>query len=318
MKLKEFINQISEPGEIWKDILNYETLYMISNHGRFISKEKRVFNGHKDILKPCKLLKPNIYNNRLSIQLIKDNKYKKFSVSQLVAQTFLPYFSPVIYILKHKDGNPLNCYADNLEWIKKVSRKTVFNTENIQDEIWRDIPEFEGFYQISNKGRIKSLSREIKATNRIIKTQDRILNVTPNRMGYLYVTLCKPEKQQRMFIHRIVATVFIPNPENLPYVDHIDTNPLNNCVENLHWVNQTLNMNNPITKKNISNGLKEQYNKSWNCIPIVQLKGNEIVNTFPSISEAHRQGFNKSSVTRCLQGKQRMYKGYTWKYLSNY
>ena len=99
-------------------------------------------------------------------------------------------------------------------------------------EIWRDIRGYEGIYQVSNLGRVKSLrfDREI------------ILRPRTVRGGYKNVCLCLNGNDSTRQVHRLVAEAFLPNPNNLPQVDHLDNNPSNNCVENLEWVTNSENM----------------------------------------------------------------------------
>ena len=317
MNLETFISEISEPNENWANISGYEDLYMISTNGRVLAKEKFVNNGHKDVLKPCKILKNNSNNGRLSIQLKKEGTTKKFSISQLVAASFLPKPGDD-YILKFKDKNLLNCKLDNLVWCKKIDRHAKYIIESIEGEIWKDIPGYEGYYAISNKGRIKSLSKDIQANNRIIHTQDRIMELTKNVGGYYYITLSKEGVYKKCLVHRLVASTFIENPNNYPHVDHIDTNITNNTVENLRWVTPSMNMQNELTRDHVSKGLKGKTNKSWNCTPIVQLRETLLVNQYPSIAEAKRKGFGYTSIQKCLAGKQLTHKGYSWMYLSDY
>lgn len=317
MNLQEFIFKISEPEELWVNIPDYEDLYMISNYGRIIAKEKLVNNGYKDVIKPHKLLKNNESDGRLSIQLTKDGKNKKFSISQLVASVFLPKPQDD-YLLKFKDKNPLNCKLENLIWCPKIDRHVQYIIEPIEGEIWKDVVGYEGYYAVSNKGRIKSLSRDILCKNRVIHTQDKLMEITPNVGGYNYITLSKEGSYKKHFVHRLVAQAFIENPNNYPHVDHIDTNVNNNCSDNLRWVTPSLNMQNELTKEHVSKGLKEKINKSWNCTPIVQLQGDLLINQYPSIAEAERQGFGYSGIQKCLYKKQKTHKGYSWMYLSDY
>lgn len=315
--LENFISQNSEPNEIWKNIPNYEDLYMISTHGRIIAKEKYVSNRYKNVLKPVRFLKINIDDNRKKITLAKDGKSQKFSILKLMAEVFLPKPDDN-YILKFKDNNPLNCNLDNLIWMHKIDRHTKFVIDNLEGEVWKDVPGYEGYYSVSNKGRIISLSRNIITSNRIIHTQDRLMELTPNVYGYLYITLSKQGKYKKHMVHRLVAMAFIDNPNNYPHIDHIDTNITNNAVENLRWVTPSLNMQNELTKKHVSEGLKNKHNRSWNCTPIVQLRDNILIKTYPSIAEAERNGFGYSGIQKCLYGKQKTHKGYKWMYLSEY
>lgn len=91
-------------------------------------------------------------------------------------------------------------------------------------EIFVDIKGYEGQYQISNCGNVKSLK------------SNKILSPVPHTKGYLKAQLCKDGKRKSCYIHRLVAEAFIPNPKGLSQVDHIDNNRKNNSVENLRWV----------------------------------------------------------------------------------
>lgn len=100
-------------------------------------------------------------------------------------------------------------------------------------EIWKDVNGYEGVYQISNLGNIKSLPRK--------NAKGKILNPSTNNRGYLRVGLCFKEKVRYESIHRLVAEAFIPNRKNLPEVNHINGNKLDNRVENLEWVTKGQN-----------------------------------------------------------------------------
>lgn len=103
-------------------------------------------------------------------------------------------------------------------------------------EIWKDIEGYEGLYQVSNKGRVKSLN--YKRTGK-----EGILSSSPTSSGYLIVNLCKNKKQKPFYIHRLVAKAFLPNPNNLPQVNHKDENKENNTVYNLEWCTAKYNNN---------------------------------------------------------------------------
>ena len=100
-------------------------------------------------------------------------------------------------------------------------------------EIWKDIPNYENLYQISNLGRVRSLHNRYKGK--------QYLKACPNSKGYLLVSLCKNHTQRAFNIHRLVAEAFIPNPNNLPCINHIDENKLNNAVSNLEWCSYQYN-----------------------------------------------------------------------------
>lgn len=105
------------------------------------------------------------------------------------------------------------------------------------EEEWRDIEGYEGIYQISNLGRVRSLSR-IVARNRggPKKQAGQILSITVRKGPYLGVTLSKNGRKKNFTIHRLLARHFIANPAGLAEVNHIDGNKFNNCLSNLEWV----------------------------------------------------------------------------------
>lgn len=98
-------------------------------------------------------------------------------------------------------------------------------------EVWKDIPQYEGMYQISNLGRIKSFRRSTKH----YWQDEYILKPSIANNGYCQVTLYRDAVRKKFLVHRLVAEAFIPNPGNLPQVNHKDENPLNNAASNLEW-----------------------------------------------------------------------------------
>lgn len=111
-------------------------------------------------------------------------------------------------------------------------------------EIWKDIKGYEGKYQVSNLGRIKSLPR-LGETNYGNRFKEKILKfdiITKGSISYQRVSLSKNGQIKRISVHRLVAEAFIPNPENKPYVNHIDNCGLHNNVENLEWCTHSENM----------------------------------------------------------------------------
>lgn len=134
-----------------------------------------------------------------------------------------------------------------------------------ETEEWKDIPGFEGLYQVSDLGRVKSLDRGVEAWNAkskkniVYRYKGKILTQTKDKDGYMMLALGKHHPNKK--VHRLVAEAFIPNPENKSEIDHIDGNPENNIVENLRWANRKENINNPITKERMVQNALKQYKK---------------------------------------------------------
>lgn len=109
-------------------------------------------------------------------------------------------------------------------------------------EIWKPIEGYEGLYEVSNRGRVRSLDRYTTGNrNRLLK--GKVLKNRLNELSYCTVQLCLNGKPKSVRVHRLVAKAFIPNPDNKPFVNHIDGNPINNDVLNLEWCTQKENIN---------------------------------------------------------------------------
>ena len=187
-------------------------------------------------------------------------------------------------------------------------------------EEWRDIKGYEGLYQVSNRGKVRSLN--YGNTGKIREISQRT-----NKGGYQDVTLHKNGKKKTLTVHRLAAIAFIPNPDNKPEVDHIDTNPSNNNVDNLRWVTSLENRHNPITlqhrRENVTGNKNPMYGKCGS-----QHKRSKIVictstgEVFESICiAADKYNLSTSCISKCCKGK-RNYHGklpdgtkLTWKYL---
>ncbi len=107
-----------------------------------------------------------------------------------------------------------------------------YAVENLSNEIWRDVVGYEGLYQISNLGRVKSL----------LFGRERILKTRYSLEGYAVIKLTKKDKGKTYHIHKLLAQAFIPNPEHKPQVNHKDGNKMNNCLDNLEWVTNSENV----------------------------------------------------------------------------
>lgn len=172
-------------------------------------------------------------------------------------------------------------------------------------EIWKPVVGYEGLYEDSNLGRVKSLNYNHTGSERVLKPADR-------GKGYLFVTLCKDGKKKNHLVHRLVAKSFIPNPLSLPQVNHKDCNPQNNRVENLEWCTQEYNINYGTRNEKVSRVLTNHPSKSK---PVLQytLDG-QLVREWPSAMEAGRNSFNQGAISACCRGELTTYKGYKWVY----
>lgn len=118
------------------------------------------------------------------------------------------------------------------------------------EEIFKDIEGYEGLYQISNLGRVKSLCRVVTTTDGRIRTlKEKILSLGLNTYGYNYLGLCKGGKRKFITIHRLVADTFIPNPDNKPQVNHINGIKTDNTIDNLEWTTAKENMRHAVNSK---------------------------------------------------------------------
>ena len=185
----------------------------------------------------------------------------------------------------------------------------------MENEVWKDIPDYEGLYQVSNLGRIKSLKRKVHAgRNRIRWQYERILsNNKTNGNGYKVVSLNKNSRGKNKYIHRLVAESFIPNPNNYKYINHKDENKANNKVDNLEWC--TAEYNNTYNNKHIR-ALETRMKKHIGCRKILQLNENEeIIKEYFSISQASKEmKVSNQAISDCLRGIQKHSAGYKWKY----
>lgn len=179
------------------------------------------------------------------------------------------------------------------------------------EESWKDIEGYEGLYQVSNKGNVKSL-----VDNNGVSIE-KILKPFIGSNGYLQVILYKNKTSKIYAVHRLVANAFLPNPTNLPCVNHKDENVENNNVENLEWCTYKDNCNYGTRNKRIG---KANTNNKKRSKDVGAFKNNELVMKFPSTREAHRQGYNHCSVSACCRNcfnrpGNNVYKGYIWRYI---
>ena len=152
----------------------------------------------------------------------------------------------------------------------------------------KDIKGYEGLYAITTEGDVYSYKRK------------RFLKYGVNNIGYLCVNLCKDGKVKSYYIHRLVAEAYIPNPENLPQINHRDENKANNCLQNLEWCDASYNINygtrnEKIKKPILQYDLDGNLIREWECAADV---GKEV----------------NGNICHCLKGKRKSAYGYKWKY----
>lgn len=180
-----------------------------------------------------------------------------------------------------------------------------------EKEVWKDIKGYEGKYKVSNLGNVKSL-------NWLNTGKEKLLHLGISKGKYYQVGLCKFGINKTFWVHRLVATAFINNPDNLPYINHKDENKLNNCVDNLEWCTAKYNSN---YGTGIERMLKTK--KLRNCKnaekPVLQFtKDCKFVNEFPSAKEAARcTDINRGNIWACCAGRYKSAGGYIWKYKNN-
>lgn len=185
-------------------------------------------------------------------------------------------------------------------------------------EIWKDVKGYEGLYQVSNLGRVRSLDRVVKASyNSTMLKKGKILKQQKNENGYLYVFLTKDKKEKNCRVHRLVAEAFIPNPLKLPQVNHKDENKLNNCVENLEWCDGKYNCNYGTCTERRSEKMSEiLLNRDDLSKRVIQytLDGKFVAEYLSTMDVRRKLGFDNGNISKCCNGKQKTYKGYTWRY----
>lgn len=172
----------------------------------------------------------------------------------------------------------------------------------MEEEIWKDIPGYEGRYQASNLGRIRSL------LDYHGRAQFLVLSQQLNTNGYYFVLLYKNNSRRFVAVHRLVCAAFHKNPNNYPCVNHRDENRYNNRADNLEWCTQKYNSNYGTRNKRIS----EKANKK----PVIQISYNgTIISYYQTISNAAKaSGSTKGTIWGCCNGRYKESAGYLWFY----
>lgn len=168
-------------------------------------------------------------------------------------------------------------------------------------EIWKDIKNYEGLYQISNLGNVKSYHK--RSNGNLLKL--------PIKRGYYQVGLRKNGTRKYYQVHRLVAETFIENKDNLPQVNHKDENKLNNNVDNLEWC--TVSYNNTYGSR-IERVVAS--NKNRQPVVLYDINGNFIAEYFSIMDAVRKTKINPSCIVASCQGKRKQPRKYIWKYKS--
>lgn len=171
-------------------------------------------------------------------------------------------------------------------------------------EIWKDIKGYEGLYQVSNMGRVKSLNYKRTGVEQVLIPQN-------DKNGYTHIGLRKNNKKTTIKIHRLVATHFLSNPYNLPEVNHLNEDKSDNRVVNLEWCNHKYNMNYGTILQRKSEKLS---------IPILQFTlDGDLIKRWNGARDIEKQtNYFQSNISRCCNGEQKTYYNFKWGYEKDY
>ena len=184
-------------------------------------------------------------------------------------------------------------------------------------EVWKPVVGYEGLYEVSSYGRVRSLN--YRNTNKIT-----VLSSGIDKKGYKHINLSKDGKVKTYKLHRLVAQAFLPNPNNLPVINHIDENPSNNCVENLEWCTYSYNINYGTRIEKQRQKMIEKPPMSWlgkfgrehnTSKPLIQSVLGIFVKRWDNAMEVRRKlGFNNSHISACARGETKSAYGFNWFY----
>ena len=190
-------------------------------------------------------------------------------------------------------------------------------------EKWKEIPGYDGKYEVSTHGNVRCVNYRNSGMSKVMK-----MHLTKH--NYYMITLRQGGKNVNRSVHRLVALTWIANPNNLPEIDHINSNPSDNRVENLRWCTKEDNLSNPATKEKRQN--TKVKSKPYSKNPLTEEKRRQIslavskpvvqmtmfrkdIREFESIIQAGKEtSAHPSAINKCCRGKAKSAGGYKWRY----
>ena len=177
----------------------------------------------------------------------------------------------------------------------------------IKEREWKSVKDYEGLYEVSNYGEVKSLER---LDSRGRKVKEKLLSPGKTENGYLYVNLYKNGIKKPVRINRLVYSTFVGDIPDRLEVNHLDENKENNRVDNLNLMTSKENKNWATANARRAAALSK-------AVEAVDMVSGRVVYIFPSTREAQRQGFNSGHVSACCNGKLKSHGGFIWRYKEN-
>lgn len=169
------------------------------------------------------------------------------------------------------------------------------------EEKWKPVIGFEGQYEVSNKGRVRSLRRLVDGKRGTKHYRNGCILKPQTGSKYAQVYLRVDGKQKWFYVHRLVAEAFIPNPNNLPQINHKDENKLNNCVENLEWCDAKYNINYGTAKQRVIEANKKRFQKKLDDLGLT--KEEYAIKRYKEYYEKNREKIIKKSLERYYRNR---------------
>ena len=289
--------------EIWKDVKGFEGRYQVSNLGRVRSLPTSYYRDypHKKNVLVCywpEKIQTIEHTGKVRLRTINGDIDVRFDVGHLVAQQFIEGYKDGMEV-RHRDGNIMNNQVGNLH---------VFMPETIENEEWKDIKGFEGRYQISNMGRVRSMDRWTNDEHQKF-LKGRLLNPSMNKgRGYLRVSLSDGNRNYTHYdVHRLVALHFVSGYKPGLVVNHKNEIKTDNRAENLEWCS---------SKYNANYGSRNKRSSLARSKAILQYNLNEeVIAEHSSLTSAGKSvNGNAQGVYMSANGIIKKYKGFIWKY----